>query len=53
VEEILEHHRMANYNPARTPMGNNIQLPVLNEAEVDITEYQRCIGSLMYLMICT
>ena len=53
VEEILEHHGMANCNPARTPMGNDIQLPVLNKAEVDITEYQRCIGSLMYLMICT
>ena len=53
VEEILERHGMANCNPARTPMGNDIQLPVLNEAEVDITEYQRCIGSLMYLMICT
>jgi len=23
------------------------------EPEVDITEYQRCIGSLMYLMVCT
>jgi len=34
-------------------MGNDIQLPILNEAEVDITEYQRYIGSLMYLMICT
>ena len=53
VEKILERHGMANCNPTRTPMGNDIQLPVLNEAEVDITEYQRCIGSLMYLMICT
>ena len=53
VEEILERHGMANCNPERTPMGNDIQLPVLNKAEVDITEYQRCIGSLMYLMICT
>jgi len=53
VEEILERHGMANCNPAKTPMGNDIQLPILNEPEVDITEYQRCIGSLMYLMICT
>ena len=44
---------MANCNAAKTPMGNDIQLLILNEAEVDITEYQRCIGSLMYLMICT
>ena len=53
VEEILERHGMANCNSAKTPMENNIQLPILNEAEIDITEYQRCIGSLMYLMICT
>ena len=26
---------------------------MLTKAEVDITDYQRCIGSLMYLMICT
>jgi len=44
---------MANCNPAKTPMENNIQLSILNEAEIDIMEYQRCIGSLMYLMICT
>jgi len=44
---------MASCNPAKTPMGNDIQLPVLNKTEVNITEYQRYIGSLMYLMICT
>jgi len=39
VEEILEQHGIANCNPARTPMGNNLQLPVLQEGEVDVTEY--------------
>ena len=53
VEEVLERHGMADCNPVKTPMEKNIQLPVLKEAEVDITEYQRCIGSLMYLMVCT
>jgi len=53
VEEILEQHEMTNCNPTKTPMENNIQLPILNEAKIDITEYQRCISSLMYLMICT
>jgi len=53
VEAILEQHGMANCNPARTPMGNGMQLPNLTESKVDITEYQRCIGSLMYLMVCT
>jgi len=34
-------------------MVANLQLLTLTEAEIDITKYQRCIGSLMYLMICT
>jgi len=34
-------------------MTANLQLPTLTEAEIDITEYQRCIRSLMYLIICT
>jgi len=53
VEEILERHGMTNCNLAKTPIGNDIQLPILNEAEVDIIKYQRYIGSLIYLMICT
>ena len=53
IETILERHGMADCKPAKTPMAANLQLPTLTEAEIDITEYQRCIGSLMYLMICT
>jgi len=53
VETILEWHGMADCKPAKTPMVANQQLPMLTEAEVNITDYQRCIGSLMYLMICT
>ena len=34
-------------------MASNTHLPVLSEAEINVTEYQRCIGSLMYLMVCT
>jgi len=34
-------------------MAANQQLPMLTEAEVNITDYQRYIGSLMYLMIYT
>jgi len=44
---------MARCNPVKTPMTINTQLPVLTKAKVDVTEYQRCIGSLMYLMVCT
>lgn len=55
IEEILEHHGMANCNPAKTPMIANQQLPVLNKPhpDVNVNEYQRCIGGLMYLMVCT
>jgi len=44
---------MSNCNPVRILIVNNIYLPVLSEAKIDVTEYQRCIGSLMYLMVCT
>ena len=53
VKTILEQHGMADCKPAKTPIAANQQLPTLTEAEVDITDYQRCIRSLMYLMICT
>jgi len=53
IETILEWHGMADCKLAKTPMVANLQLPMLIEAEINITEYQRCIGSLMYLMICT
>jgi len=53
VEIILERHGMARCNPVKTPMEINIQLPVLTKTKVNMTEYQRCIGSLMYLMVCT
>ena len=53
IKTILEQHGMADCKPAKTPMAANLQLPMLTEAKIDITEYQRYIGSLMYLMICT
>jgi len=53
IETILEQHGRADCKPAKTLMAANLQLPTLTEAEINITEYQRCIGSLMYLMICT
>jgi hypothetical protein len=53
VENILKRHQMDKCNPVNTPMAANLQLPVLAAPEVDVTEYQKCIGSLMYLMVCT
>ena len=53
IEAILKQHRMTNSNPVKAPMIANLQLPSLIEAEIDIMEYQKCTGSLMYLMVCT
>ena len=50
---ILKWHRMTNSNPVKAPMIANLQLPSLIEAEINIMEYQKCTGSLMYLMVCT
>ena len=48
IENILERHGMADCKPAATPMEVNLKLEKLNAAEVDVTEYQQLIGSLMY-----
>jgi len=53
IETILEQHGMVDCKPAKTPMAANLQLPTLTKAEINIIEYQRCIRSLMYLIICT
>jgi len=53
IETILEWHSITDCKLAKTPMTANLQLPMLIEAKIDIIEYQRCIRSLMYLMICT
>jgi len=52
IKTILEQHGIADYKLAKTPMAANLQLPMLTEAEINIMEYQRCIRSLIYLMIC-
>jgi len=52
VEMILEQHGIADCKLAKTPMAANQQLPMLTEAEVNITDYQRCIGSLIQLAYC-
>lgn len=52
IKFILEQHRMVDSNLVKTPIMNNLQLPILTQPEVNIIEYQRSIGSLMYLMVC-
>jgi len=53
IKTILEQHGIADCKSAKTPMVANLQLLTLTEAEVDIIDYQRYIGSLMYLIVCT
>ena len=53
IENILERHGMVKCKPVSTPMGANLKLEKLDTAEVDTTEYQQLIGSLMYGSIGT
>jgi len=53
IEEILERHGMANSQPVKTPMDPNTTLPSLAVPEIDVTEYQQCVGSLMHAMVWT
>ena len=51
IEEILKHHGMANSQPIKMPMDPNITLPSLATPEIDVTEYQQYVGSLMHAMV--
>ena len=51
IEEILKHHGMANSQPIKMPMDPNMTLPSLATPEIDITEYQQYVGSLMHAMV--
>ena len=53
IEDILERHGMADCRPTGTPMEVNLKLEKLETAEVNATEYQQLIGSLMYGSIGT
>ena len=53
IEEILKCHGMANSWPVKTPMDPNATLPSLAMPEIDVTEYQQCVGSLMHVMVWT
>ena len=44
---------MANCKPVGTPMEANLKLEKLDAAEINTTEYQQLIGSLMYGSIGT
>ena len=53
IEKILERHGMADSRPIKTPMDPNTTLPSLAMPEIDVTEYQQCVGSLMHTMVWT
>ncbi|KIL57633.1 hypothetical protein M378DRAFT_16140, partial [Amanita muscaria Koide BX008] len=53
IEDILERHGMAECKPVHTPMDSKLKLEKLHAPEVNVKEYQRLIGSLMYAAIAT
>ena len=53
IEEILKHHGIADSQPIKMPMDPNTTLPSLALPEIDVTEYQQCVGSLMHTMVWT
>ena len=53
IENILKRHGMAKCKPVGTLMEANLKLKKLNTAEINTTEYQQLIGSLMYGSIST
>ena len=53
IEDILERDGMANCRPVSTPIEANLKLPKISAAEVNVTEYQRMLGSIMYAMLGT
>jgi hypothetical protein len=53
IETILECHGMSECHPVTTPMVAGLKLQKLDEAEMDISEYQKRLGSLMYTMMGT
>ena len=53
IKEILEHHGMTDSRPIKMPMDPNTTLPSLAMPKINVTEYQQCVGSLMYAMVWT
>ena len=53
IEEILECHGMANSRPVKMPMDSNMTLSSLATSEINVTEYQQCVGSLIYAIVWT
>ena len=53
IETILERFGFENSHPVSTPMDPNTSLPLLTEAEVDVTDYQSRVGSLIHAVVCS
>jgi len=53
IKKIFKCHGIANSQPIKIPMDPNMTLPLLAVPEIDITEYQQCVGSLMHAMVWT
>ncbi len=50
---ILERFGFEDSHPLSTPMDPNTSLPLLTEPEVDVTDYQSRVGSLIRAAVCS
>jgi hypothetical protein len=53
VETILDRNGMSSCRPITTPIVVGLKLAKLEEPDVDVWEYQSCLGTLMYAMLGT
>jgi hypothetical protein len=53
IEEVLRRFKMDKCRPCSTPMSANQTFKRVDSPEIDITRYQKAIGSLMYAMLGT
>ena len=53
IETILERFGFEDSHPVSTPMDPNTSLPLLTEPEVDVTDYQSRVGSLIHAVVCS
>src|SRR5260370_15454037 len=53
IAEVVSHFGFTNSHPTSTSININFKLPSLNSPEIDVHDYQSCIGSIMYAMLGT
>jgi len=52
IEDIFEHHGIADCCLVKTPIKSCLSISILSKPKFDITTYQQLIGSLIYVIVC-